>query len=259
MPTLEQVTHERLRQFAELVRSGITEMTGKARREGGYGSGEFVGRYGGLKPTFPELMHIKDSPAAIARAVERGKGRVYERARAAVSRALEKEGYRPARKKTAGKPVVAPHEGRRYCGHCREFHSTSSHRFHGAGSFHATHLFGFNPPMTVAVARRTFARLMKLAQTSDLSDYERRELTKARLILQRARRNPVRRPRRAGKNPGGRRQIYGHVLEILCRRTGPHRCDAACKRVNHTYRHVFTSKPAIYGLANGSLLISGGN
>jgi hypothetical protein len=118
---LEQATDYRLQQFADLVHSGVTEMTGKSRRAGGWGEGEFVGRFGGLKPMFREFETLKESPSAIARAIDKGTGKTYDRIRATVEYELAKEGLKPARPRRRGKLTVSPHEGRVYCRHCREF------------------------------------------------------------------------------------------------------------------------------------------
>jgi len=287
---LEQATDLRLSEIRDIARGGATEMTGKSRRAGGYGEGEFVGRYGGLKPMFPELATVKDSPGAIASAIDRGKGVVYERVRGTVRREMERQGYKPARLST-GKKVVPPHDGRVYCRHCKEVHTKGQHRFHGPGAYHQTHLFSFNPQMamTHTQAKQTFADMMALARRRTLSPAEKDTLSYARQQLRTAKKSVMRNkkkltarkarqmlhlkeyssarqraflgarasgyPVRKTRSNPREAKIYGQLLDITARKTGPHRCDAACKKVNHTYRHTFTSKPSIYGLPDGSILI----
>jgi hypothetical protein len=144
--------------------------------------------------------------------------------------------------------------------------------------------------MTHSDAKRIFADLMAMARQRSLTPREKLQLSYARQYLRSAAKPAMRNKklsrkkaaemlrlhefsskrqqrflgarasgypvRKAERNPR-RQQIYGQVLDITCRRTGPHRCDAACKRVNHTYRHTFRTKPSIYGLSDGSLLIKG--
>lgn len=50
-------------------------------------------------------------------------------------------------------------------------------------------------------------------------------------------------------------KIYDCIKEVIAVKGPGHKCDAACKRANHTYRHVFTKKHGIYGTADGQKLI----
>ncbi len=49
--------------------------------------------------------------------------------------------------------------------------------------------------------------------------------------------------------------IYGQVDCIYATKKQNHICDAECKRNGHRYYHKFSSKPKMYGLPDGTLLI----
>ena len=49
--------------------------------------------------------------------------------------------------------------------------------------------------------------------------------------------------------------IYGEIHRVTGVKTQKHICDADCKRHGHKYYHDFSSKPQMYGLPDGSLLI----
>jgi hypothetical protein len=329
---LEQATESRLAEIRDMARSGLTELSGKSRRAGGFGEGEFVGRFGGLKPAYPELNRIPDSPSRIAAAIDKGSGRTYDRVYYVVRHELERQGYKPARAKRRGKLTILPHDGRVYCRHCGEDHTTGEHSFHGQGSFHRTHFFAFNKPMKDPA--RVFRFLMAHARRGNLTAAGRRALVQARQQLRMQKRPAMRNAHRAappifyryveerlgmlpehlrpeildqlyslryvpgpGKsanrerwadflkwqqaqtlpledprqgslfNPKKRKisrrflvnsrgaLIYGKVLDVTAQKTQPHRCDAACRKVKHVYRHTFTSGPELYGLPDGNVVL----
>lgn len=49
--------------------------------------------------------------------------------------------------------------------------------------------------------------------------------------------------------------IYDEVLYIVARKGQNHKCDAECRKCDHTYKHDFTSKALIIGNPDGSLTI----
>lgn len=155
MPTIDQVTEARLEEIRDLVRSGVTEHTGRAMRTAQEEGGEATGkRFRGLKHAYPELYRLPWSPSEIAWIIEHPKGPRWETLYETVRDAMANFGFQAPRPRSRGPLVIAPHEGRIYCHHCREYHAKSEHRAHGKGSFHRTHLFSFgknpmcrkNPP-----------------------------------------------------------------------------------------------------------------
>lgn len=188
MPTLEQAVDERLADILAMSESGVSEMTGKLMYESRYGSegqrDEVIGRFGGLN--IRELQRAGVSPGVAARAIRRGSGKVFDRIESAARAEMEREGFKPARKRSAGRPVVEPHDGRPYCIHCKVKHTKGQHRFHGKGSFHRTHLFSFggNPAMGISEAKRVFAELMaRSREKGGLSTEEKRLLSRASQII----------------------------------------------------------------------------
>lgn len=125
--------------------------------------------------------------------------------------------------------------------------------------------------MTVAKARVIFATHMQAARKRKLTAYELRQLGTARQVLRQSSKpamNPLRvvhRSRKSGKQRGvefGRFDenpkgvlIYGQVDCIYATKKQNHVCDDDCKAHGHRYFHKFKSKPKMYGLPDGSLLI----
>jgi len=139
----QQATTALLSEVRDIVRAGGTELTGKAKRRAWEEGGEVVGRFRGLKSSFPELERVTESPGAIAGAVDRGKGKVYDRIYRTVYEEMLRRGFAEPRKVYSGRGTIEPHGGNARCKWCGQFHAKGAHRFHGPGSFHQTHLFSF--------------------------------------------------------------------------------------------------------------------
>ncbi len=275
-PTLEEATEARLAEIRDIARSGVTELTGQARREYGR-EGAFVGRHGGMKPAYPELERIPDSPAAIARAIDRRSGVAYARIKGVVEEALEKAGYQRARRRqSAGPPVIAGHEGMPHCKHCGVPHAKGQHRSHGPGSFHRTHLFSFNPhslegepgplddprwqsdermwrtmgdeylmreflQMQRAGFNRIFGHNAVQARLRIARELKRRGIYKIPNIFGDIEVNPRNRLRRPVKSNGNIQSI-GRALEVRYERTG--------KRRGY-YSHKITTRAEVYTVPAG--------
>lgn len=108
--------------------------------------------------------------------------------------------------------------------------------------------------MTPAKAKVIFATHMQAARQRKLTAYELRQLSKARQVLRQQRKPASNKPRAAKSNPQGV-LIYGQVDTIYAKKTQNHVCDDDCKAHGHRYYHKFSSKPKMYGLPDGTLLI----
>ncbi len=193
MSRLEESTHARLAEIADIFQSGQTELTGRAKR---LDTGEIVGRFkGGTKLMYPELRHFSESPGAIAKAIRKGKGRLYEHVEQAVREELS--GYIPEVRRRQEKPTIPPHASiRQYCSSCKIFHGKGQHRFHGAGAYLKTHLFPFHDNMRLDHAKRIFAELMKVSRSRPLTSEERIQLKRASATIRADRKAGVMRNRK---------------------------------------------------------------
>jgi hypothetical protein len=166
---------------------------------------------------------------------------------------MVKRGYPPVRKRYAGKPTVPPHAGSRRCKVCAGLHTTNMHRFHGKGSFHRTHLFGFNPAIPEGGAFYFFGSF-----TSKIAAAKKERKHPGSFVHFKNGRYYVLKPKRKGNPSDSKRlvRIYGRVLSIQAQKTGFHRhCDAECKRVHHKYVHDFKPGFKLLGIPDKAALV----
>lgn len=263
--SLEQATEARLSEIRDILRSGAGEHAGKAMREEGEGQegqGRVIGRHRGYSSMYPELQKYAYPRSAMLRALDNKSGKIYDNLYRASKDVMEYHGYMGRMKRARGKLTEAPHSGRLRCKHCHEMHTKSEHRFHGKGSYHRTHLFAFGGKMENPGKGRGFlffgsftSKLAARRKEAQVPGAFIRE-SKGRYYVMKARQATTRRV----ENPPGRAVlIYGRVIRVIAKKTGPHNnCDAECKRCNHEYFHDFKAGAVMYGLPDGSILIKKG-
>ena len=256
MSRLEDQALYRMYLLLEMVLSGATEMTGRARRE--YEGGKVVGRFGGgMTKMFPELDRLGMSPSTAAAAISKGRGKTFERIRSEFERQLIARGEARESIRREPKKTVRPHKAKTAkCKRCGQMHSKAAHRSHGKGAFHRTHLFSFGDSVKKENFGRGKAFTFHGSYTSKLMARKKERQIPGSFIEERNGRYYVLKPKRI-RNPKKLVVIYGRVLRIEAQKVGPHHCDAECKRCNHCYVHDFRTKPTMYGQADGSLLIKG--
>ena len=109
--------------------------------------------------------------------------------------------------------------------------------------------------VTPAKAKVIFATHMQAARKRKLTRYELNQLSTARQVLRSHAKPAMNARRNRQRNPKGATLIYGQVDCIYATKKQNHVCDAECKKNGHRYFHEFSSKPKMYGLPDGTLLI----
>jgi hypothetical protein len=267
-PTLEQATDARLQEIFEVLRSDAGEFAGKTMREIGErqdDQGKIMGRFRGFSHAYPELVKYQYPRQTLLRALGEKKGKVYERLRRASRDVMEYEGFMERKKRSPETPTVEPHSGNMRCKHCGVMHAKGQHRFHGAGSFHKTHLFSFGAEMENPRQHVRWFRTRAEAEAWRRKAWKKHIISIAPrfesrfgLYVVEIPGPPKTNPRQS--NPKKLVLIYPRVIRIIASKAGTaHKnCDAECKRCHHEYFHDFKKGARMYGLPNGDILIKKG-